>query len=325
MNRYLLQVKRELWEHKGALITTPLVVLAIFILLTFFAGMAGRDVMQDGQFISQHNGMISSYSFSSGSQQQSFEYHNDMSDYTNDAMAPSQGIGASPELHSGLKLLSALPYIAFDHLAWLICFIYLLSCLFTDRKDKSILFWKSMPVSEWQNVLTKLFVAALIIPAIAWLAASVYNLFSLVFMVVWSLFSHSHNDIGTLLQHQSLIGTAWSFLGSYVATSIWMLPFISWILLASAFAKKTPFLYLVLPLLALILIEYVVLGSHYASQVIGSYIDVSNPITGQNMLNTSGWHHVLNVLSSLQAWLGLVAAAGFTYGAVWLRENRFES
>ncbi|SBS26233.1 hypothetical protein MSP8887_04148 [Marinomonas spartinae] len=316
MNRFLIQIKRELWEHKGALITTPIVALTIFVVLTILAGVAGRGVVQDSQFILQHDGMMSFYSYSSDGQQQSFVYHKGINGLTTIPDTTAQ--------NSPMSLLPALPYIAFDHLAWLIALIYLLSCLFTDRKDKSILFWKSMPVSEWQNVLTKTFMAALVIPAIAWIAASAYNLFYLLFMTIWSLFSSVHHP-DLLFQPQAVLTTAWSFLGSYLATSIWMLPFISWILLVSACAKKTPFLYLVLPLLALVLIEYTVLGSHHISQIIGSYINVSDPRAEQNMLNMSGWYHVWNVLSSVQFWLGLAATAGLLYTTVWLRENRFEN
>ncbi|MBJ7555024.1 hypothetical protein [Marinomonas spartinae] len=324
MNRYLIQIKRELWEHKGALITTPLVVLTICVVLTILAGLAGRDVVQGGQFISQHDGMMSFYSFSSDGQQQSFIYHKGINGLSNITDMTTQNPATMLEQNPAMSLLPALPYIAFDHLAWLIGLIYLLSCLFTDRKDKSILFWKSMPVSEWQNVLTKAFIAAFIIPATAWLAASAYNLFYLLFMTIWSFFSSVHHP-DLLFQPQAVLATAWSFLGSYLATSIWMLPFIGWVLLVSASAKKTPFLYLVLPLLALVLIEYTVLGSHHISQIIGSYINVSDPRTEQNMLNVSGWYHIQNVLSSVQCWLGLAASAGLLYATVWLRENRFEN
>ena len=86
---------------------------------------------------------------------------------------------APPEVSSQVvgTTLGSLGSIVFLVFSFLVMF-YLVDCLYSERKDKSILFWRSLPVSDTQAVLAKLFVAALVIPAILWANSTISDALS---------------------------------------------------------------------------------------------------------------------------------------------------
>ena len=57
--------------------------------------------------------------------------------------------------------------------ALFVCFGYLVDCLYAERKDRSILFWRSLPVSDRDTVLAKFFVATIATPLLVWAVALV--------------------------------------------------------------------------------------------------------------------------------------------------------
>src|SRR5262249_34417013 len=66
--------------------------------------------------------------------------------------------------------------------AMLVAAFYCLDALHGERRDRSILFWKSLPVSDRTTVLSKLIVPALILPAIAFALTVVVQFL----MLMWS-------------------------------------------------------------------------------------------------------------------------------------------
>lgn len=331
MNRYLLPLKREIWEHHGVFIKTPIIVLAVLSAILLVASVVGNNILSDAQVKISH--YSNDYSFPIDGER-NFSHQDEVIGQIDEDLVPDDSVqlpatpyayrGQLEGVGHGIRLLASLPYIIFDHLGLLILFMYLLTALYGDRKNNSVLFWKSMPVSEWQNVLTKLVVGTLLIPAISWLTALVFSVILLVFALVSASFSDQAGMVRLVLQHQHILGAAWSYIGSGLAVSFWLLPIICWVLLVSAFSKKAPLLFAILPLIAMSVFEYFVFGSHNFSSVLNSYLSLTNVQMNQNMLIYSGWNNLFDVFSSLQFWFGLVISGIMLYVTVWLRERRFE-
>ena len=152
--KFPLLLRREFWEHKGGFLWAPLVAGGIFVLLSLMGfgdgEMAARratgNFQVEGSAV-QINGL-------------------DLSAVTADMDAEQlQHLGQGVDL--SLLMASAWPLIA---LAFVV-FFYCLGALYHDRKDRSVLFWKSLPLSDTQTVLSKAASALLVAPVIATLAA----------------------------------------------------------------------------------------------------------------------------------------------------------
>jgi hypothetical protein len=198
---------------------------------------------------------------------------------------------------------------------------YLLSSLYSDRKDRSILFWRSMPVSEWEEVLSKFGVAMVIVPAIflvvSMLIQIAYVLIAM--LLVWRLEMDPFELVLGNIEYGSLV---FSQISGWLFTALWIAPMYAWLLLASSAAKRSPFFLAIAPVLAVILVEKVFLGS----EIIGSALD--NHLPHYTDEGTSlGFYMYGPDWSSIDytgLFLGLAAAVVILTGAVYLRRYRFE-
>lgn len=209
---------------------------------------------------------------------------------------------------------------------------YLLDCLYAERRDRSVLFFKSMPVSDLTTVLSKLFVGIVAIPLVYFAAADVAALLMAFVISVRArlLFGAALWRPELWLQQQVL----WLYL---MATSaLWYLPVVGWLMLVSAWARRAVILQAILPPLAIMLVERLFAGTHYTAALLrdrllgGVYVSLHHPIhwslSAGNM--TPGvWQlpDPLGFLSSLDVWIGVLVGVVFIAGAVQLRMRRAEA
>ncbi len=136
---------------------------------------------------------------------------------------------------------------------------YLLDCLHAERKDRSILFWKSLPVSDGLTVGSKLLVACVVVPLGVFLLATLaYFVFSLIIAV--------RVAIGTAPDLLVFDALSWLqveivMLGELLLGVLWYAPVAACLLLLSA-AVRRPFLWATLPPVAIVL-ERIALGTHH--------------------------------------------------------------
>ena len=213
-------------------------------------------------------------------------------------------------------------YALFQLILLFVTVNYLLGCLYQDRKDHSILFWKSMPVSEWQEVLCKMGIASFIVPLI-YLAVSIIAqllIIPLAMLMIWRLDVGSPLLVLDNIQFVSLFGGQ---LGNYLIWALWTAPIYAWLLAASAAARRSPFMLAFGAPIALMFIEEVFLGTRFLL----SFMILHIPILRESNADSLGLY------SNGSAWLwadygsmlfGLLVAAGLLTGAVWLRRHRFE-
>ena len=147
--------------------------------------------------------------------------------------------GLSPLDMAPFVMLLAIPF----YLTLYVCsVIYLINTLYQDRKEMSVLFWQSMPVSNFQTVLSKIVAIVLVAPIFYVLIIFAMYLIAMVWLTILGISSDA-----------DLVGIGYLFLAaiasvvliyiSAVVTGLWLLPSLGWLLLFSAFAKKTPLLW----------------------------------------------------------------------------------
>jgi hypothetical protein len=201
---------------------------------------------------------------------------------------------------------------------------YLLGALYADRKDRSILFWKSMPVSEWQEVLCKLGVASIVVPVVYLAVSLVTQLFVsfLAMLMVWRMGGSASDLVLSNIQFVPLL------LNQLSASLIWALftvPVYAWLLLASATAKRSPFLLAAAIPIGLVFIEKVLIGSNHVLMAIGTHLPRHVDGSDAASLGFYKYGPVWSGLDYIGMLLGFAFAALALVGAVWLRRHRFET
>ena len=178
---------------------------------------------------------------------------------------------------------------------------FLLESLYADRRDRSALFWRSLPVSDTATVMAKFSLVAVVLLA-TWLLAV------LVSVLVIGLIKVS--GVGAVIQlnwtaGQWLAGQL-ALLGFVCVGLLWYAPLAAWLLLVSAWAKRAPFAWAVTPPVVLMSLESILLGSKHVAGLLGSRLVPPQP---------------LQALQSPQLWLGLLLTAAMLWGAIALRRT----
>jgi len=239
---------------------------------------------------------------------------------------------------TGILAGLAVPYLI--SMSFLIVF-YLLDSLYADRKDRSVLFWKSLPVSDTETVLSKLVVAAIVLPVLTFAAAVVTNL---LFGLIESVrLSGTIQDVWRVIW----LPRAWFsahalLLYCLFVMMLWYLPILAWCLLVSAWARRAVILWASLPPLLLMLAEDVFLDTNYVTRILrdrfvgwfslaintNATAEHSMVLDGERIPMTQRLSDVLDpgtFFSSPGLWIGLIAAAAFLWGAILLRRRRSEA
>lgn len=327
MNLYVTQVKRELWENKVSFIYTPAIISILIIAMIIFSSLYVKGVVdgKNGHFNFTFNNTQQQAGVSVPSAEQINA--NPTMDANSEANADlKSSIMKDPSAFNGIVLgvmytNCAMLYLVFS----VVMSAYSLRCLFDDRKNKDILFWRSMPVSETTNVVVKLGMVMLVGPLIMLLlnliVTLVIFLFGLVFFGVHGielsyLISSILNGGAFYIPLQIFYELFFSLLMS--------LPIIGFAFWASAFAKKTPFFIFVIPVI-LALVDKI-LASAFGLNI--GVIDVLS-IYGHALANVSAAFilqqlFVFNQTMIFPLIMCIAVGALFIAGAIWLRNNRYE-
>ena len=329
------QVRRELWEHRGLLAYTPFVIAAVLLALAI--GGVGFGV---GQFSALVEGDL-------------------------DDLIPGAGVSARelpPELLRAVMLLTmTMSLTLFVAVLVVMIFFYSLDALYAERRDRSILFWRSLPVSDLRTVLCKLVTAVLVAPLLVVAAIMVVQVGSLLIAMAGAAFTTGGPSPGELWRATPLASLWVLQVYGALAMTLWWSPLLAWLLLASAWAPKAPLVWGVLPPIALGLIERMTVGTSWVFSALGERVigfaprafefdarrvfgmagdgdSVDFSIGAGSVLgqpgNGAAVESGLNVLAlatpgQLLAapglWGGLVVAAVLVAGAVYVRRFRGES
>jgi ABC-2 type transport system permease protein len=199
---------------------------------------------------------------------------------------------------------------------------YCLDALHGERRDRSILFWKSLPVSDLTTVLSKASIPLVVLPlfifAIVVVTQFIMLLWSSVVLLPIGLAATTWTRFNLL--QQSLI-----LLYGLTALALWHAPIYGWLLLISSWARRTTFLWAVLPFLAIGVLEKTAFNSsHFASLLKYRFM---GHLAEAFVFDAHGVHSLAQLtpgkfLRTPGLWIGLVVAAIFLAAAVRLRRNR---
>lgn len=195
---------------------------------------------------------------------------------------------------------------------------YSVDALYGERRDRSVLFWKSMPVSDTVTVLSKLMIPLIVLPLVTFAVTLVTQLIMLLFGVM--------RAGPGLWSHLGVMQMWWGELFHLVAFhGIWWAPFWGWFLLASAYARRAPLLWAALPPLVIGFGERIAFGtSHFADWLMFRFIGGMNgppdpkPMSMGSLMPSTP----LGFVTDFHLWTGFVMCAVCITLAVRLRRQR---
>ncbi len=205
---------------------------------------------------------------------------------------------------------------------------YSADALYGERRDRSILFWKSLPVSDLTTVLTKACIPLAVLPLIAFVISTVLQLV----MLLWSTVVLLGSGLNPIIVWSEfhLFQEPLILLYGLMVLALWQAPLHGWFLLVSSWARRTPFLWAVLPPVILSVIERIVFGTNSVSAMMMGRL-MGNYESAFNQQQRPGEIPLIDQLSELTPlrfasspglWVGLLIAAAFLFAASRQRRER---
>ena len=352
MNRFSWLVRREFWEHR-AIWVAPAIVLAVLLLGAVTGNIFIGDVKIDRDASTEESGLskeelaaleelrrISSDSeLSQAEKLEKLEKLDKVEGKLDklDRVSPDEALALIPA-EKRAKVVT-LVYVAVTAVMFMVLgtigFFYSLDSLYADRRDRSVLFWKSLPLSDSETVVSKFVVAVVAVPLVAAVAAVLAQLVvALGITVKGAIAGH---DVGVMWDG-GVLGASMGLTGVVTAASmLWYAPVVAYLMLASAWAPKSPFLWAVLPPMALVLLEKIAFGTNSLWQFItyrlfgvvkalfGDESQIPGVVIRRDELSGDAATGIIALFTSPSMVLGLVAAAALVVGTIWVRRYRDET
>jgi ABC-2 type transport system permease protein len=197
---------------------------------------------------------------------------------------------------------------------------YVLGSLYNERRDRSILFWKSMPVSDTQTVLSKVFTALFVAPALAAIVAVISQLAGL-FLLTLLVWFNNGSAWDLIWSNSALFNVILNDFGLLLLIALWLMPILGWLWLVSAYAKRAAFLIALFVPMGIILVEGLIFGSAEFAGVVARQFAALEPI----IESTIEKGHPFNALLEMRLWLGIGFSALCIGLAIYIRRYRDDS
>jgi ABC-2 type transport system permease protein len=295
MKTMVTLVRREFWEHRSLWIT-PLATAAILIVLAALGGS-----MDTGPGVQINiNG-----------QERAFL----------DQLTPERRSKVFGLIVGGLLLPQLIAMLV-------VLSIYTLDCLYAERRDRSILFWKSLPVSDGQTVLSKFLTAIAAVPLLVYVVSLVTSVLCLGVLLTrffgTPFQALAQWDMSTWLHMQAIL------LADTFVAALWYAPLVAALMLASAWARRSAYMWVTFVPLVAIFVERRSLGTSYIAHFLAYRTGGFFQAIGMS-LRHPGASEIASAYERLDAtrllmnpdlWLGLVAAAAILYATVRIRRYR---
>ena len=289
-------IVREIQEHKVAFVYAPFFVSFILCFVIASVYFGGTSIQTD------------QFNFST-------EYYDEE---IRQAMQSVSSVSRIDVVRTGLLVLGfpILLTVGFGLLA------YSLSTFADERKDRSLIFWRSLPVSDLTTVLSKVFVVTLIVPL---MVLPYIILLQLVAMTSASIFFATNDIVSFGWLWGSYIITDWfRIIFSLWAQALWSLPLFLWLMLAGTFAAR-PIAGAIVPPVILIVLEGVIFKTNLVLEFIENRIGFwsrsdSFPKEYQE-LRVVDITDILLLFSTQAFWIGILASVILVAGIVYFRSS----
>ena len=319
MNTFKWLLKREYWEHKGAFFWAPVVVGAIMILVITVSLIIALAGMGDGMKINGVN-------------------------------VTSLATAVTPEQVSVFAAKFIFGYAGVSMPIFMVVgigvFFFCLGALFDERRDRSVLFWKSLPLSDNATVLSKVAMAIVIAPVIALIIATMTSLIIVLTVCVAAAVA-GVNVFGAVLTNPGIYVAPLQLAAILPIYALWALPTVGWLLMVSAWARSKPLLWAVgVPIMTGILVSWAhhlfsfdwnvawfwknIVGRMLGSVLPGGWMsagpgtfagdDDAGALTAFSEVLVQSWQ----MLGGTNIWLGAATGAAMIYAAIRLRGWRDE-
>lgn len=305
---WLMLLRRETWEHR-AIVLAPAIVAGLTVLLMLAGLLQGQGLSRDGAglYLAQGLGL----------------------------MSPDQREASLTVLLTGVVPMFALTMV-------IVILFYAVDALYSERRDRSILFWKSLPVTDTATVLAKLVTATMVIPLVTVVFVAITQVVTLLIatLMVWG----AEGDAWSLVWVPAPLFSLWTLLGYFMlAAAVWCTPVIGWLLLASAWARKAPLLWATLPVVIAGQLELLAFGTTgiyglVGDRVVGVFRVAFRPdirtlmqVDGEGGVQAVATDRLLalidlpGLLSAPGLWFGLAVALVLVVLAIFVRRYRDES
>lgn len=298
-------IRRELWEHRSIFVT-PIVIgliLSLGVLMT--------------------EGMLTAHT-----------------EEVDIGIATMSNLGDESHRSAVINGLLFIPSVIILIGMSILVIFYSLDALYAERKDKSILFWRSLPVTDAETVISKALTGALVIPLISFAAIIATQLISMLLSSIWIMIEGG-NAIHLIWAPASLVSLWAATLAGILMLSLWLSPFLGWFLFVSAFAKRMPLLLAALPIVMLPMLENWIFGSKMffeaffvrtvepirdAAEAAKASFEISENLRVSSFI-ANPWQAIDfgNFFAKPDLWAGLIVSAIFITAAVYVRRYRDES
>ena len=236
--------------------------------------------------------------------------------------------GAWPSDPARLHDLLGVPYeiaaVLIMGVAFIVGIFYSLDALYGERRDRSILFWKSLPVSDLTTVLSKFTILLVFIPLLSLVITLATQLVMLLLSFVILL--GSGLSLATVWSHASF--PHFSLLLVYHIVTVhglWYAPIYGWLLLVSAWGRRAPFIWAFLPPFLVCGVEKLAFNTTHFLDLLQQRLmgpDIPTPPPNSSMMDVMASITLGQFFSAPGLWIGLAIAAAFLAGAVRLRRYR---
>jgi ABC-2 type transport system permease protein len=322
MNNIPLLMKREFWEHRGGFLWAPIWITGVILIFTVL-------------------GILSAEAFHASS-----HVHMGFSlDDLRDNISQADWSQAGNALDMAQLMFGGVTSIG----VFFVLFFYLLGALYDDRRDRSVLFWKSLPVSDTATVASKALSAMLVAPVIAFVVATAAYVLFLVIVTLWAG-AHGLNALPAIFASHPL-GMLWRLLLTLPISALWALPAIGWLLFWSAYVRSKPFLWAVMvPLIVLMLnwwlgklgaphipddmhlagilarLLFSIMPGSWKTELPGGLASrIGHSFDPDRIVSTFDPSNVYGVLAAPNVWIGAIVGLALLAAAIYYRQRRIET
>ncbi|MFC3120111.1 hypothetical protein [Agaribacter flavus] len=300
VSSFIIAVQREFWEFKRMVVWQP-IIIALLALSMLALGAVSLDSYQIKRL-------------------EEVLLIQNSADWSNYSLIVFSGI-----------LMLFLPFVVTMIFAQ---FSYFTHCLYDDRKDLSVMFWRSLPFSDLKTLAVKVFMGALCIPLVF------VTVFAVLVLLVWLIsgvlavtFLNDQVEVLKRMLEAGVFSTLGLIYLHIVPFFLWLFPVYTWLLMASAYANKAPALWAILPILTVFLLEFMAeslfgIDVAYLSNTLSDYFglvtfyDKKGIIFIQNsqiVLEAFSWFDAIMAKVSVYS---LILGGVFWYIAYWIRANK---
>ncbi|MGH8113795.1 MAG: ABC-2 transporter permease [Rhodanobacteraceae bacterium] len=321
-SRFAWLLKREYWESRRGFLWAQIWAVAAILIITILGIIAGEVFRaRFGGSENLHMGM-------------------NLSEMLRNGMSHNM-VDVVKSLDMTMLLFGVVSAVVL----FFVVFFYLLGALYDDRKDRSILFWKSLPLSDTSTVISKAVAAIIIAPLVAVVVVLAGYIGAQIVMSLWFL-AHGLNPFGLLWAHTDPFSVWLHLLVMVPVNAVWALPTVGWLLFWSAAVRSKPFLWaVVIPIIAGVLNTWIgllglphisaeffwgdLVGRALLSVIPGSWIAPNSHQIGVHFMGSGDFGRIsyssmAHAFATPQMWIGAAVGIALIAAAIWFRRWRDE-